>query len=142
MIEDNGKTDFEEHTAETEFENTYDELSDTVTLKISVKGDLSVIPNNRRYKIVFKDIDSAPVEHDFSEDEIVIKLENPKPLEKESYRDRIITAMSRWNETTEKKSKAYKVFEKLEDKNALWRALHKSNIPKPVFDRIAEILSQ
>ena len=142
MLEDNGKTNYEEHTAKTVFENSYDEQSDTITLKIRVEGDLSVIPKNRQYEIVFRDVDAESVTREFSEGEIVITVKNPKELEKESYRDRIINIFTRWNTSTFKKALAYKAFEGLNDKNALWRALYKSKLPQPITDAIAAVLSQ
>ena len=142
MVEDNGRTDYEQHTARTVFENSYDEKTDTVTLKIKAEGDLSVIPENRQYTVVFKDIDTPPVTRKFSKRAVSITVKNPKPLEKESYRDRIINVFSRWNETTAKKDSAYKFFEGLEDINSLWRALYKAQLPAAVTDRIKEILSQ
>ncbi len=142
MVEDNGRTDYAQHTARTVFENSYDEKTDTVTLKIKAEGDLSVIPENRQYTVVFKDIDTPPVIRKFSKRAVSITINNPKPAEKESYRDRIINVFSRWNETTAKKDSAYKNFEGLEDINSLWRALYKAQLPEPVTDRIKEILSQ
>ncbi|MBQ7739821.1 MAG: alpha-xylosidase [Eubacterium sp.] len=142
MLEDNGKTDFEEHTAKTVFENIYDEETDTVTLKIHTEGDLGVIPSRRKYKIVFRDIDTPDVEVKMLKKGNTVSVENPKAPEKESYRERIINIMSRWNETTAKKSIAYKPFEGLEDKNSLWRALYNAKLPTAVSDRIKEILSQ
>ncbi|MBQ3904232.1 MAG: hypothetical protein II744_04580, partial [Eubacterium sp.] len=94
------------------------------------------------YTVVFKDIDTPPVIRKFSKRAVSITVKNPKPLEKESYRDRIINVFSRWNETTAKKDSAYKFFEGLEDINSLWRALYKAQLPEPVTDRIKEILSQ
>ena len=142
MVEDNGRTDYEQHTARTVFENSYDEKTDTVTLKIKAEGELSVIPENRQYTVVFKDIDTPPVIRKFSKRAVSITIKNPKPVEKESYRDRIINVFSRWNETTAKKDSAYKFFEGLEDINSLWRALYKAQLPAAVSDRIKEILSQ
>ena len=54
MYEDNGKIDCKNHVALTFFENSLN--SENMSLKISVSGDLSVIPDKRKYKIIFKDI--------------------------------------------------------------------------------------
>ncbi|MGN0458949.1 MAG: TIM-barrel domain-containing protein [Eubacterium sp.] len=142
MYEDNGKTDFMDHTAKTVFTNTFDENTNSVKLKIEVEGDLDVIPENRKYRLIFKDIEAPVIEQDFSCDAIEIELENVQPIKQESYRDRIINAMSRWNSSTSKKDRAYRVFAGLEDRNSLYRALYKSKLPKPIFDVIYEILAQ
>lgn len=143
MYEDNGKTSFMEHTAKTIFKNEYDEKTGNIKLTISVKGDLDVIPKDRKYKLVFRDVEAPSIEVDFTTDDIVYEIEAPKPVEQESYRDRIINIMSRWNETTFKKNHVYKnSFEGLEDRNSLYRALYKANLPQPIFDAIYEVLAQ
>lgn len=142
MYEDNGKTDFIDHTAKTVFVNEYDEKTNTIKLTIKPEGDLSVIPIDRKYIIIFKDVVCDPIELDFKAEEQTIEIKDVKMVEQESYRDRIINIMSRWNDATFKKDKAYKVFEGLEDRNALFRALHNAKLPKPIFDQINEILSQ
>lgn len=142
MYEDNGKTDFAEHTAKTIFTNSFDELTNTVKLTISVEGDLSVIPESRKYKICFKDIDCEDAEIAFSKEPVEIELGNVKMISSEAPRDKVINIMSRWQESTIKKNTAYKVFENLTDRNSLFRALYKAVLPKPVFDCIFEALSE
>lgn len=143
MYEDNGKTDFSEHTAKTVFTNTYDEKTNTVKLTIEVSGDISVIPENRKYHVTFKDIDSDTYEIGFSAEPICLKIENVKPVPSQlSLKDKIIGIMSRWQEGTFKKDKAYRVFSNLNDRNALFRALYKASLPKPVFSWIYEALSE
>lgn len=142
MYEDNGKTDFAEHTAKTVFKNTFDERTDTVKLTIEVEGDLSVIPENRQYKICFKDIDCDDAEFSFSREPVEIEIKNAKPLSAESPRDKVINIMSRWQDSTMKKNAAYKVFSNLTDRNSLFRALYKARLPKSVFDCIYEALSE
>lgn len=142
MYEDNGKTDFAEHTAKTVFKNTFDERTDTVKLTIEVEGDLSVIPENRQYKICFKDIDCDDAEFSFSREPVEIEIKNAKPLSAESPRDKVINIMSRWQDSTMKKNAAYKVFSNLTDRNSLFRALYKARLPESVFDCIYEALSE
>ncbi len=142
MYEDNGKTDYAEHTAKTVFKNTFDERTNTVKLTIEVEGDLSVIPENRQYKICFKDIDCDDTELEFSREIVEIEMENAKPLSAESPRNRVIHIMSRWQDSTRKKNAAYEAFSNLTDRNSLFRALYKARLPKPVFDCIYEALSE
>lgn len=141
MYEDNGKTDFENHTAETVFTNEYNSVDNSVKLTVEVQGDTSVIPKNRQYKICFKDIDCEDFVVDYSDEPIVIEIGNPMPYKKEELRDRVITIMSRWQDSTFKKQRAYKPFENVTDKNSLFRVLHSSKLPKPVFNMIYEALS-
>lgn len=161
MFEDSGKST-EQKLAKTAFENVFDNENHVQKLKISVSGDLSVIPNSRTYTIHFKNIRSdkimvngaeiAEISYDkngcpivkfaFSEKETEIIIENIGDLEKESYEDMVIKIMSRWQGSTTKKAALYKIFEGLTDKNSIFRALYRAKIPKPVFDWIYEILSQ
>ncbi len=142
MYEDNGKTDFAEHTAKTIFKNTYDSVTNSVKLTIEVEGDLSVIPENRKYKLCFKDIACDDVELEFSKEPVAVEIADVKAVSVESPRDRVIHIMSRWQDGTMKKNMAYKAFSGLTDKNSLFRALYKSKLPKPVFDCIYEALSE
>lgn len=142
MYEDNGKTDFAEHTAKTVFKNTFDEKMNTAKLTIEVEGDLSVIPENRQYQICFKDIDCDDFLLDFSKDAVEIEVKDVKTLKSECPRDKVINIMSRWQDGTMKKNSAYKAFGGLTDRNSLFRALYKARLPKPVFNCIFEALSE
>lgn len=103
---------------------------------------MSVIPENRQYKICFKDIDCDDTELEFSREIVEIEMENAKPLSAENPRNRVIHIMSRWQDSTRKKNAAYKAFSNLTDRNSLFRALYKARLPKPVFDCIYEALSE
>lgn len=142
MYEDNGKTDFAEHTAKTVFKNTFDEKTNTAKLTIEVEGDLSVIPENRQYQICFKDMDCDDFLLDFSKDAIELEVKDVKTLTAERPRDKVINIMSRWQDGTMKKNAAYKAFGGLTDRNSLFRALYKARLPKPVFNCIFEALSE
>lgn len=142
MYEDNGKTDFAQHTAKTIFTNIYDEQSNTSKLTIEVEGDISVIPQNRRYRVIFKDIEADVVEIDFSDKPVCVEIEDVKPASAECVKDKIINIMSRWQESTFKKNRAYQIFSELTDRNAMFRALYKAALPKSVFDWIYEALSE
>lgn len=142
MYEDNGKTDFKEHTALTVFTNEYDKSANSVKLTVEVKGDTAVIPKNRKYRICFRDIDCDDFEFDYSDKPIVIEINNAAFYKTEKPKDRVINALSRWQENTFKKQKAYKPFEGVEDKNSLFRVLHSSKLPKAVFNVVFENLSE
>lgn len=142
MYEDNGKTDFAEHTAKTIFKNTFDEKTNTARLTIEVEGDLSVVPENRQYQICFKDMDCDDFLLDFSKDAIELEVKDVKAPTAESPRDKVINIMSRWQDGTRKKNAAYKAFGGLTDRNSLFRALYKARLPKPVFNCIYEALSE
>ena len=161
MFEDNGKTDFANHTAETVFDNSYDSFEKKAVLNISVNGDISVIPENRVYRIHFKDAVSdkvkisgrrgkvtvdekgcPTVELSFTEKPVTVTVENISVPQKENCRERIINIMSRWQSGTFKKNSAYKIFSGITDNNLAFRALYKAKLPKPVFDMIYEALSE
>lgn len=142
MYEDNGKTDFDSHTAQTIFKNTYDERNNTAKLTIEVKGDTSVIPKNRKYKICFKDIDTDVIELDYSDNPISIEISDVRPIEKESLDERIINVMSRLQGENMKKEIMYRILGSHEDRNSFFRALYKAKLPQPAFDWIYEILSE
>lgn len=142
MYEDNGKTDFENHTAKTVFTNAFSSAENSVKFTVEVQGDTSVIPKNRQYKICFKDIDCDDYVVDYSDEPIVIEISNPMPYKKEELRDRVITILSRWQDNTSKKQRAFKPFENVSDKNSLFRVLHSSKLPKPIFNALYETLSE
>lgn len=142
MYEDNGKTNFDEHTSKTIVTNHYDQVSNKIIVSIKVEGDLEVIPKNRKYTLVFKDCGNEDMVLDFSAEEISIEI-NYVPLDSvDTPNDVVINAMSRWQETTFKKANAYKIFEGREDKEDILRTLHKANLPKPIFDVIYEQLNE
>lgn len=146
MIEDNSKTSYAEHRAETEFSISYN--GDKLTFSISpVRGDLSVIPEKRNYKIIIKDIikdgrqlvinlENADVTkaHSFEFDNIK-RAENPKPY------DEVIRILSRWQEKSMKKNNAYKPFENLHEAEKIKAANKKARLPKEIKLAIDEILS-
>lgn len=158
LYEDNGKVDFEEHNAETEIINTFDEKSGTLTLKIKApKGDLNVIPSDRKYKITFKEIASADVnssnefkfcnssgaisvETKLCTNDIEITLSNIKPVKKDDYKARVINSMSRWQEKTVKKSACYKPLKNAQTREELLKALKLTKLPKDVKNLLTEQL--
>lgn len=159
LYEDNGRVDYEEHNAKTLFVNTFDNEKNEIRLTIKPSGDTSVIPENRHYKIHFRDAVSgdaevlsgeynsytddngcAVVEFDCSDGEITVVVRNVSDIPQESPKDKVINLMSRWQEKSVKKMALYKAFEGLEDRNSILRTLHKSLLPKAVFEAICESL--
>ena len=147
MIEDNSKTSYAKHRAETDFSISYN--GDKLTFSISpVRGDLSVIPEKRSYKIIIKDIikddrqlvinlENADVTkaHSFEFDNIK-RAENPKPY------DEVIRILSRWQEKSNKKNMLYKPFENLHEAEKIKAANKKARLPKEIKLAIDEILSE
>lgn len=146
MIEDNSKTDFNEHKAETEFEIEYVNNRLTFTIK-AVKGDLSVIPSKRNYRVIVKDIDvnGKPLEFEFNEADVTEThskvFENAVRFKNENPRDAVIRIMSRWQEKTHKKDRAYKPFNNLTGKAEIETALKHSRLPKVIKSAIEECLN-
>lgn len=147
LIEDNGKTDYNEHNALTRLEMKYDGSSVSFTVH-SAQGDTSVLPENRNIKVLVRDIiaDGKPLVFEFeniSVNETYTKTaDNVSRITKESPKDAVIRIMSRWQEGTHKKAKAYKVFEGLESEKDIAKALEKAHIPPVVKSAIKEALLQ
>lgn len=146
MIEDNSKTDFDEHKAETEFKIEYVNNSLTFTV-CPAKGDLSVIPSKRNYRIIVKDIDvnGKPLEFEFNNADVTEAhsktFDNAVRFKNEGPRDAVIRIMSRWQEKTFKKDKAYKPFQNLTDKAEIETVLQHSRLPKEIKSAIEECLN-
>lgn len=146
MTEDNSKTDFDEHKAETKFKIEYvnNKLAFTIN---AVKGDLSVIPSKRNYRIIVKDINvnGKPLEFEFNDADVTEThsrvFENAVRFKNESPRDAVIRIMSRWQEKTIKKDRAYKPFQNLTDKLEIERTLNHSHLPKEIKSAIEECLN-
>lgn len=146
LTEDNSKTDYDRHRAETKFEMTYSDNKLTFTVN-SVQGDLSVIPQKRNYKVIVRDItvNGAPLVFEFNNADInethrksadnTVRLSNEKP------KDAVINIMSRWQASTAKKARAYKPFENISSKEDTEYALKKSHIPKIIKQAIEECIS-
>lgn len=148
LYEDNGKVDFEEHNVKTKIINSFDESTNTAKLVIKKPfGDEVLINKNRKYTLIFKEIESASVKCsgdfeiingnksltvklDFCDNDIEIELCNIKLIQKENCKDRVINSFSRWQESTIKKSNCYKPFKDKNTKEELLKALKISKIPK------------
>lgn len=138
MYEDNGKTDFASHTAKTVFTNSFDEATGKITLKVETFGDTSVIPQDRKYKFIFKDTENEPVYKDFSNEPFEVTVENITKKKEETPREIVINWVSRWQENTEYKHLIYKKFEGVEDKTQILELLKKASIPNSLYDVIIE----
>ena len=159
LYEDNGKTNFEDNKVLTQF---CIEKSNTA-LRFEIKapvGDRTLIPQDRTYKIVFRDIYGADVKcsTDFecsydknsslavcvgaADVDIIIELENVvyTPAKRYDYSQKIINILSRWQENTFYKNKVYKCFEGKTSKFHLLEANKKAPLPKEVKDLIFESL--
>lgn len=143
LLEDNGKTDYNDHKALTKFEMRYDNDKLTFTIN-SAEGDLSVLPQKRNYKVIVKDVltDGKPLVFEFNDADVnevhSQTAENVTRVSKEEPREEVIRIMSRWQETTPKKALAYKCFEGLTSKADIERELQKSSLPKIIKSAIAE----
>lgn len=147
LIEDNSKTSYADHRAETDFSISF--CDNRLTFSISpARGDLSVIPETRNYKIIIKDIikdgkqlvinlENADVTeaHSFEFDN-VSRAENPKPY------DEVIRILSRWQEKSNKKRVVYQPFEGVHEYDKISKANNKAKLPKKVKNAINEILSK
>lgn len=158
LYEDNGRVNFEEHNAKTKILNTFDEKSCKIKLTIKAPfGDCEVIPSGRKYKITFKEIESADIklnkeftisnsdsalsiEVDFSSDDIEIELANIKLIKMPDYKERVINSMSRWQEQTAKKTAYYKPFKNAQTREELLKALRISKLPKEIKNLLYEQL--
>ena len=158
LYEDNGQIDFSEHNCQTKFEITY--ASDgKLSLKINKPtGDLSVVPESRKFTFIFKDIDPSKVictTHncvvdydgfltvtldDFDgKNDVVITLENAvrKTADKMS---KINELLSRYQGNINKKTVDALALNKAKTPAQIKQALGKSRVPKSVKNAVREIL--
>ena len=142
MIEDNGRTDCEAHTARTRFETAWEEDSGTFRLRVSVEGDLSVIPAGRRYVFRFRDLDAPDEVRAFSHEPFEVVLTHAAAPAKEPLRERVIRLMSRWNENNTIKNKAYAAFAALTGREELLAALAGADLPEAIADSLLEALTE
>lgn len=147
LTEDNGRTDFQDHTAETTFQLTYENGRLTFTV-LPVKGDASVIPPARSYtvRICGAESDGRPavltIENADVHQAHSRSLENVYPVQKETPREGVIRILSRWQEGTFKKAAAFRPFEHAQTKAELQAALQKAHLPREVAAAVYERLRQ
>ena len=145
LVEDNGKTNCERHTAETKLEISFENGRLTFTVG-AAEGDLSVLPKKRNYLIkvldvnqngeaVVFEISSADINkaHTFTADGVT----RNKP---DDIREDIICMLTRWQAGTELKRAAFKPFEKAVTVDDFEKALKKAILPKVVSQAVREII--
>lgn len=146
LIEDNGKTNCEEHKAQTEFNIAFDGSKLTFTVN-KAEGDLSVVPQKRNYKILVKDavkngkmlvleINGADINEAHT-----ACAENVSRAEKQAPFDAVVDIFSRWQEKTSTKYFAYKPFENKKEEEEISRALKKVSLPDTVRGVLEEYLA-
>lgn len=147
LIEDNGKTNCDEHKAQTEFNIAFDGSKLTFTVN-KAEGDLSVVPQKRNYKILVKDavkngkmlvleINGADINEAHT-----ACAENVSRAEKQAPFDAVVDVFSRWQEKTSTKYFAYKPFENKKTEEEISRALKKASLPDTVRGVLEEYLAQ
>lgn len=147
LVEDNSRTDYNEHNAVTVFEMSYDGESLTFTVN-KAEGDLSVIPETRNYRVVVGDVtvDGNPLVIEFKDaktNETHTKaVNNVVRKSKGNIRDSVINIITRWQEKTFKKDVAFKPFENAYTKEDVEKALLKAKLPKNVNLAIREYLAE
>lgn len=145
LIEDNSKTDYNAHKAETKFEMTYIDNKLTFTIN-KAQGDRSVIPQKRNYKVIVKDllIDGKPLVFEFNNADVngthSKTADNAIRLENENPKEALIHIMSRWQSSTAKKARAYKSFENAVTADEIKIALKKCKMPQIIKKAIEEHL--
>lgn len=143
LVEDNARTDYDKHKAETKFEMTYTDNKLTFMIN-KVKGDLSVIPQKRNYRVIVKDliVDSKPLVFEFNNADINEMHRQSADYavrpEKDNPRDVVINIMSRWQKGTNRKAKIYKSFEKCSSADEIKQTLIKSHMSVLIKQAIRE----
>ncbi len=160
LYEDNGKTDYEEHNCKTFFNMSYDEEKAELHFGIDYPvGDTKVIPENRTFRLIFKDLDTKSLKCNCGElfiDEnknAVVEIGEVIPIDKinltltgavrkstSDVKEKVVTILSRWQEGTLTKSKVYKYFENAQTRDELRTALHRATLPHAVSSAINEVL--
>ena len=145
LIEDNGKTDCEQHTAKTKLEISF--KGDKLTFGINAaEGDLSVIPKKRNYliKVIDVNIDGEPLSFELKAADTAkaytLKAENVKRNTPSDIREEVICMLSRWQEKTEYKRSVFRPFEKAYTVEDFEKALKKSQLPESAANAVSEII--
>lgn len=145
LIEDDLKTDCHAHKAITDFKMEYRNHILTFTID-RAKGDISVLPPQRNYKVIVKDlfVDGKPLVFEFNDADInevhSQSAENALRLSKEPLKETVIRILSRWQKSTSKKAKAYEPFEGLTNEADIKQALIESRLPNIMIQAIKEYM--
>ena len=107
--------------------------TNSIKLGIRIEGDLSVIPEVRKYRIVFRDTLNEDITVDFSADEITVDSGEIMDIPKESPREIMINLMSRWQKDNLVKMKPYAAhLRKAQTADEILAALGKCGLPVSV----------
>lgn len=143
LIEDNSKTDYAAHKAQTTFEMSYADHKLTFTIN-RVHGDTAVLPQKRNYTVFVRDllVDGKPLVFEFNHADIhethSKTASHAVRAEKENAQDSVIHILSRWQTSTAKKAHSYRRFKALSKADEIKKALFKSHLPKTVKLAITE----
>ncbi len=145
LVEDNGKTDCEQHTAKTELTIRFENGELTFSVG-EAKGDLSVLPKKRNYIVKVLDVnkDGEPLVFELNGAEVTkshsLKASGINRNGTPDIREEIICMMSRWQEKTELKRAAFRPFEDAYTTAQFENALNKAVLPKAVSLAVREII--
>lgn len=145
LVEDDGTTDYANHTATTKFKIKYDGCKVEFLVEAS-QGDLSVIPEKRNYKVRIRDLEKDSEELVFVLDGAAVTenhiftAENVSRIKGESREERIERVLSRWQGKSLRKEARYRVLSKIEDNEKLYKRMKLLAIPKAVINAIKEEL--
>ncbi len=145
LVEDNGKTDCEQHTAKTKLAISYTKNTLTFTIG-AAEGDLSVLPAERHYKIKVLDCskDGKPVVLELCGAETgksyTLTVDNAERNQPSDIREDVICMLSRWQAGTEVKRAAFKPFESATTVAQFEKALQQAVLPKAANLAVREII--
>ena len=136
LYEDDSRADYENHFANTKLEMKYENGSVSFTVN-AAEGDISVLPEKRNIKVIFKDLvdengSQATVEFEsLSVSETAMKtLGNVTRKAKNEPREEVIWAFSRLQGGSMKKNAKYLPFKKLKTPDEIREKLKTAPIPK------------
>ncbi len=145
LVEDNGKTSCEAHTAKTTFEISYS--NEKLSFKINAStGDLSVLPKKRNYVIKVLDLvkDEKPLVLEISGAETnkdyTLSADGAKRSKPCDIYEDVVCLLSRWQEKTELKRAAFRPFEKAKTPEQIEAALKKALLPETEKLAVKEII--
>ncbi|MGN0531635.1 MAG: TIM-barrel domain-containing protein [Eubacterium sp.] len=147
LVEDNSKTDFAQHLCKTKMTISYADNKVTFTVG-KPEGDTEVIPAQRDYKIIIKDLErnGEPVVMELKgctcDREYSATVDDAIRVKKMELADAVIHYLSRWQQKTAKKRSPYRKLEKCTTPQELLSALPSSGLPKAVAGALREYLAQ
>jgi len=159
LYEDSSDSDYEIRNCKTEIKVSFDKVAQKLCVTFfAVKGDVSVLPDKRQVRLIFKDLDAdilacssykitvcdgCPAividNYSYSED-ICISLENARYKAVQDVKERVINVLSRWQEDNLKKKHVYAPFKKAYTADELRTALKNARLPKDIYLAVKEQL--